>query len=115
MKRAAALTLAAILSSSCSTNRVVAEWQPERLAAKTVHIHFLSEKEWIDMQEHLHGCQNEASCYLLYESTLGIAFYKREPCEIYFPAHKGLPSYHVIRHELRHCYQGSHADWKRRD
>lgn len=100
-----AFVAAALLLAGCATDA----WTPATLDAKDIQVHFLSETEWTEFQRsRVEGCDGSNPWGCLPPESAGVAYWGGEVCHVYFPAHRGMPSYSTIAHEIRHCYQGKH-------
>lgn len=90
-----------LVLSGCATSP---DWNPESVAPKSIKVHFVDREEW---------ASGDFTNAFLYdgETTLGVARREGDTCHIYFPAHRGIPTDLVMRHELRHCFEGSHTEW----
>lgn len=97
-----ALIVMALLLSGCATNA----WTPDTLGAKDIHVHFLSESEWDEFTRgRVNGCDGSTPWDCIPLEAAGVANWESETCHIWFPAHRGMPSYSTIAHEIRHCYE----------
>ncbi len=97
------LIIAVLFLSGCASSP---EWDPESVAPKSVEVHFVAEESWnggdfIDTDKALIGGAFSG----------GVADFRGDTCHIYFPAHRGIPDRDIMRHELRHCFEGGHMEW----
>lgn len=97
------------LVTGCAAGRY---WQPETLDANTIEIRFLSEKDWWAFRRDRADCDEEDPWGCLPSDAEGVANWSGDTCIIWFPAHRGIPTYGTLIHEIRHCYQGHHVDWQ---